>query len=151
MIAIRQKTPDYCFVACVASALLDNGYDKLQDLIVQRFATELLPPRAQKIGVPPDWAANEKIFKELGLATKPSFQRIPVKDAIEFLKKNKHRPQQIFINTNSGGELHLVRLSEVRDDGITIMDPAADPADKDVGRWDWVKFEAEYYFLVILD
>ena len=32
--AVRQKTDNHCFVACVASALLDEGYDKLQDLIV---------------------------------------------------------------------------------------------------------------------
>jgi hypothetical protein len=47
MVRVRQKNPDYCFVACLASALLDEGYDKLQDLIIERFPNELMqsPPQ----------------------------------------------------------------------------------------------------------
>src|SRR5438876_589107 len=117
MIPIRQKTPDYCFVACLASALLDEGYDKLQDLIVERFPNELKQAAPQKVGVPATWSDSEKVMKQLGLAVIANFHKWPVQDAISFLKSNKHMAKWIFINTNAGG-YHVVRLSEVRDDGV---------------------------------
>jgi hypothetical protein len=119
---VRQKTPDYCFVACLASALLDEGYDKLQDLIVERFPNELKQPPPQKVGVPATWPDSERVIKQLGLAVTVTFQQQSVQDAINFLKSNKHMAKWIFINTNAGG-YHLLRLSSVRDGGLTVMDP----------------------------
>jgi hypothetical protein len=143
MISIRQKTPDYCFVACVASALLDEGYNKLQDLIVERFAAELKEPAVKKTGVP-TWPGTEKILKELALAVKVHFDQRPIEDAIKFLKSERKMAQWIFINTNRQG-YHVVRLSEVRDDGITVMDPT----DGTMKNWSWQDFRKEYYALVI--
>ena len=161
MTSVRQKTPDYCFVACIASALLDEGHDKLQDLIVERFPKELkhspsfvgklfarfrrrgLP--ARKIGVP-TWPGTETVIKKLGLAVSVSFYRPVVEEAIEFLLIQRHMAQWIFINTNAHG-FHLVRLSEVRDDGITVMDPT----DGCFKTWDWSAFRTEYYALVVRD
>jgi hypothetical protein len=160
MIPVRQKTPDYCFVACLASALLDESYDKLQDLIVERFPRELKhsatffdklfawlqPPRAQKIGVPATWPDSQRVVKKLGLAVSVSFYRPPVQEAIDFLRREKHMAQWIFINTNAQG-FHLVRLTQVTDDGITVMDPS----DGCFKTWDWAAFQTEYYALVVRD
>jgi hypothetical protein len=145
MIPIVQKTPDYCFVACLASALLDEGYDKLQELIVDRFPGELKAPPPAKIGVPPNWADNPKIIKGLRLSDTVKFDQPAAKDAIDFLKKNKHLAQRIFINTNGhGGGFHCVRLWEVRDDSVTVMNPTNGKFEV----WNWPQFEAKYYALV---
>jgi len=48
---VRQKTNNHCFVACVASALLDEGYDKLQDLIVDGLPSGLGKDTPDKSGV----------------------------------------------------------------------------------------------------
>ena len=146
MVRVRQKTPDYCFVACVASTLLDEGYDKLQDLLVDRFPNELKQPPPQKIGVPPTWLDSERVIKQLGLAVTVTFQQRSVQDAINFLKSNKHMTKWIFINTNAAG-CHLVRLSAVRNGGITVMDPI----DGTMKRWTWTRFRREYYALVVRD
>jgi hypothetical protein len=146
MTPIHQKTPDYCFVACVASALLDEGYDKLQDLIVERFPNELKQPSPQKVGVPATWSNSERVIKQLGLAVTANFHKWPVEEAINFLKANKHMAKWIFINTNAKG-YHLVRLSEVRDAGITVMDPT----DGTIKDWTWPQLRKEYYALVVRD
>jgi hypothetical protein len=52
----------------------------------------------------------------------------------------------IFINTNAGG-YHLVRLSAVRNGGITVMDPI----DGTMKDWTWPQFRTEYYALVVRD
>jgi ABC-type bacteriocin/lantibiotic exporter with double-glycine peptidase domain len=146
MIPVLQKTPDYCFVACLASALLDEGCDKLQDLIVNHFPDELKRSPPQKIGVPSNWQDNEKIFKGLGLASKVTFEQPSAKQAIDFLKNQTRTPQRIFINTNGhGGGFHCVRLYEVRDEGVTIMDPI----DGRFKKWSWPEFETQYYALVV--
>jgi hypothetical protein len=146
MISVHQKTPDYCFVACVASARLDEGYDKLQDLIVDRFPNELKQRPPGKIGVPATWSDSERVIKELGLAVTVNFHQWPVQQAIDFLRKEKHMARWIFINTKAQG-FHLVRLSEVRDDGITVMDPS----DGCLKTWSWSEFQTEYYALVVRD
>src|SRR5213080_2232806 len=91
---IRQKTPDYCFVACVASALLDEGYDKLQDLIVDRFSDQLKQPSTEKTGVPGKWEDNQRIFEGLGLADKVTFQQPCVAEAMDLLKKQRRTAQR---------------------------------------------------------
>jgi hypothetical protein len=60
MLEIKQKTGDYCFVAYIASALLDEGYDKLQELIVERFPTEL---QSKKRGVTDGFKEMEKKYR----------------------------------------------------------------------------------------
>jgi hypothetical protein len=147
MIAIRQKSPDYCFVACVASALLDEGYAKLQDLIVARFPDQLQKPPPAKIGIPPEWLHAETVFKELGLAVKANFHQWPVQEAIDFLKNERRMARWIFINTKDHEQFHLVRVSEVRDHEVIVMDPS----DGSFPHWSWSQFEAMYYALVVCD
>src|SRR5437016_13696640 len=62
---VRQKTNNHCFVACVASALLDEGYDKLQDLIVDGLPSGLGKDTPDKSGV-------LKAFADVGAVVKGS-------------------------------------------------------------------------------
>lgn len=145
MIAIRQKTGNYCFVACVASALLDEGYDKLQDLIVDRFPNELRKNSPDKSGIPERWEDLQKVFERLTLAASVRRESKPTHEARSFLTSNKHMARWIFIETTSQGT-HCVRLFEVRDNGVTVMEPS----DGIFKQWTWEEFEKEYHALVTL-
>ena len=143
--AMRQKTANYCFVACVASALLDEGYNKLQDLIVDRFPSEL-GKDSEKPGVPKQWTDVQAVIKGLNLAVSVTrdHQNAPA-EARNFLVMNKHRARWIFIETTPQGT-HCLRLCEIRDDGVTVMDPV----DGNFSQWTWAKFDGEYHALVVL-
>src|SRR5438128_8808122 len=59
---IRQKTNNHCFVACVASALLDEGYDKLLDLIVDGLPSGLGKDSPDRSGVPKELTDVEAVL-----------------------------------------------------------------------------------------
>src|SRR5437867_13398404 len=61
--AVRQKANDHCFVACIASALLDEGYDKLQELIVNGFPSGLGKDSPDKSDVPKQFTDVEAVVK----------------------------------------------------------------------------------------
>jgi hypothetical protein len=144
VIYVPAKTGDYCFVACVASALLeDNGYAKLQDLIVDRFPAELRKGTPQA-GVPTNWDDLEAVIRGLNLAASAERKDVSADDAKDILLKNKHMARWIFIETDPTGT-HCVRVREISDDGISVMDPAdSEP------QWDWAEFKAKYRSLVLI-
>jgi hypothetical protein len=145
LMAIRQKTGNHCFVACVASALLDEGYDKLQDLIVDKFQTELRKDSPDKSGAPKEFTDVEAVLKGLNLAVSVTRDLRPAQEAKHFLMDNRHMASRIFIETTPQGT-HCVRLCEVRDDGVTVMEPN----DGDFHPWTWAEFEKEHHALVLL-
>jgi hypothetical protein len=142
--AVRQKTGNHCFVACVASALLDEGYAKLQDLIVDRFQVELRRDSPDKSGVPKEFTDVEAVLKGLNLAVSVTRDLRPAHEAKSFLMDNRHMASRILIGTTPG--THCVRLCEIRDDGVTIMEPN----DGNFHPWTWAEFENEYRALVLL-
>jgi hypothetical protein len=125
--------------------LLDEGYDKLQDLIVDRFANELQKNSPAKSGIPEKGEDLQKVFVGLRLATSVTRDRKPTNEAKSFLISNKHMARWIFVETTPQGT-HCVRLSEVRDNGVTVMEPS----DGSFKPWTWEEFEKEYNALVTL-
>jgi len=152
---VRQKTNNHCFVACVASALLDEGYDKLQDLIVDGLPSGLGKDTPDKSGVLKAFADVEAVLKGsvrwprreglLNLAVSVKRELMPAHDAKKFLMSSRDMARWIFIETTPQGS-HCVRLCEIRDDGITIMEPM----DGNFYPWTWPQFEKEYRALVFL-
>ena len=154
--AVRQKTNDHCFVACIASALLDEGYDKLQELIVDGFPSGLGKDSPDKSGVPKEFTDVEAVLKgsvrwprrhgSLNLAVSVKRELMAAHDAQNFLMSSRDMARWIFIETTPPGT-HCVRLCEVRDDGVTIMEPT----DGNFHDWTWAQFNNEYYALVRLN
>jgi hypothetical protein len=145
MTPIRQKTGNYCFVACVASALLDEGYDKLQDLIVDRFPTELRKESPDNSGIPEEFTDVEAVITGLNLAVSVTRWVLAPHDARGFLLENKHMARWIFIATTPTCT-HCVRLREIRDDGGTSMEPA----DCNFNDRTWAQFNEQYRALIRL-
>jgi hypothetical protein len=159
MVRMEQKTGDYCFVACVASALLDEGneklledigykreehdenYNRLQDLIVSKFPQELQRDGSNP-GIPKKHDDVKKVLVGLKLATSVEWKQISANEAKKYLLNNKHKTKSIFIAPNP---THCVRLSEISDDGVTIMDPT----EKDFKKKSWNDFEMEFYALTV--
>jgi hypothetical protein len=151
MIAVKQKTANYCFVACVASMLLDQGDnekpDDLQDSIVTQFPTDLRKNHPEKSGSPPerDFGSVIRVVTGLGLATTASWVMPPFAEMTTFLRNNIHLAQRIFVIIPCPG-FHCVRLSEVTDTSIEVMDPH----DGQFHHWAWDTFQGNYYALVSL-
>src|SRR4029453_853430 len=111
--AVREKNVNHCFFACVVSALLDEGYDRLQDLIVDGLPSGSGKGSPDRSGVPKELTDGEAVLR--GSVRWPARQ-------------------------------HCVRLLEMRDDGVTIMEPN----DGNFHPWTWAEFENEYRALVLL-
>jgi hypothetical protein len=140
--------------------LLDRRYDfvlaefgkdsvsntaNLQDLIVDMFPSELQKSSPDKRGVPKDWADAEAVIKRLKLASSVERKELQKQDARRFLLENMQLARSIFIETTPQGT-HCVRLCQIRQDGVTIMEPM----DGKFWPWGWALFEGEYRALVIL-
>ena len=145
MKGVQQKDGNHCFVACVASALLDGGTNTSQESIVEKFPVELQKDSSDKSGVPKNWSAVETVITGLGLAKSVERKQVLAADAKVFLTGNKNMAEQTFLETTKQGT-HCVRLCEIRDDGVSIMEPM----DGKIWPWDWATFEREYHALVIL-
>jgi hypothetical protein len=153
--AVRQKTNDHCLVACIASALLDEGYDKLQELIVDGFPSGLGKDSPDKSGVPKQFTDVEAVLKgsvrwprrhgSLNLAVSVKRELMAAHDAKNFLMSSRDMARWILIETIRQA-MHCVRLCEIRDDGVTIMEPM----DGNFYPWTWPQFENEYRALVLL-
>lgn len=142
MIKVKAKNPEtYCFVANLASMLLDKGneillqnleYDKskdneyfhgLQDKIIDQFPTELNSPDRKRGISSEHFPEIEKIFMDLGLVKYPP-QWLKVNDpdgAKKYLLANKEIAENILIYINDGG--HCMRLNKVDENGISVMEP----------------------------
>ncbi len=130
--AVRQKTDNHCFVACVASALLDEGYDKLQDLIVDRLPSGLGKESPDRSGVLKAFADVGAVLKgsvrwpqrhgSSNFAVSVKRELMPAHDAKKFLMSSRDMARWILIETIRQAK-HCVRLCEIRDDGVTIMEP----------------------------
>jgi len=151
MIAVKQETPNYCFVACVASMLLDQGTardaERLQQEIVAQFPTELRKHHPEKSGSPPedDFDSVNRVVTGLGLASRASWDMLAFDHATSFLKENRDWAHRIFIIIRYPG-FHCVRLSRVTNESIEVMDPHQGQFD----NWTWDSLRDKYYSLVCL-
>jgi hypothetical protein len=94
---VRQKTGNHCFVACVASALLDGGCDKLQELIVDGFSSGLGKDSPDKSGVPKEFTDVEAVLKGLNLAVSVTRDLRPAQEAKSFLMSSRDMARWILI------------------------------------------------------
>jgi hypothetical protein len=117
----------------------DDGYAKLLD----SFPAELRKGTPQA-GVPTNWDDLEAVIRGLNLAASAERKDVSADDAKGILLKNKHMARWIFIETDPIGT-HCVRVREISDDGISVMDPA-DPE----SQWDWAEFKAKHRSLVLI-
>src|SRR5438034_11771642 len=123
--AVRQKANDHCFVACIASALLDEGYDKLQELIVNGFPSGLGKDSPDKSDVPKQFTGVEAVLKgsvrwprrhgPLNLAVSVKRVLMAAHDAQNFLMSSRDMARWIVIDTTPQGT-DRGRPLEVRDD-----------------------------------
>ena len=153
--AVRQKTVNHCFVACVVSALLDEGYDRLQDLIVDGLPSGPGKGSPDRSGAPKDLTDVEAVLKgsvrwprrhdSLNLPVSVKRELMAAHDAKKFLMSSRDIARWILIETTLQGT-HCVRLCEICDDGVTIMEPM----DGNFYPWTWPQFENKYRALVLL-
>jgi hypothetical protein len=146
---------NHCFVACVVSALLDEGYDRLQDLIVDGLPSGSGKGSPDRSGVPKELTDVEAVLRgsvrwprrhdSLNLPVSVKRELMAVHDAKKFLMSSRDMARWILIETTLRGT-HCVRLCEIRDDGVTIMEPN----DGNFHPWTWAEFENEYRALVLL-
>ena len=159
---VKQKEQDYCFIACLTSTLLDSvhmqlidalGYNLHQDNEYSHDLQELImntfPDILQKDGIRPGIIEKfedvKKIFMELGISSNVNWKYCVydkpenIEMALAFLKNPEEIPERIFIHVNSGG--HVVRLNEVNEFGVRIMEPGYG----DFVNWTWCDLRASYY------
>jgi hypothetical protein len=162
---VKQSTGNNCFVACAASALLDEGDSKLKALIgaepigkfldtncekLQQLIIDTFPDKLQKgsgkEGAPRTVEDMESVLKGLKLATSVAYNPVESKAVVHFLKENKGNVRWSFIGV-APINTHVVRLRSIEEEGICIMDPT----DGDYHFWDWERFLHEYRSLLILN
>src|SRR5213076_1642503 len=106
---VRQKTNNHCFVACVASAFLDEGYDKLQDLIVDGLPSGLGKDSPDISGAPKELTDMEAVLKgsvrwpqrhgSLNFAVSVKQELMAAHHAKKLLMSSRDMARWIFIET----------------------------------------------------
>lgn len=160
MIPIKQKEDDYCIVACIVSILLDKGNetlienikdydtdkdnsnrDNLQDILVKNYPEYLNKTPGRK-GFVENFEYTVDILMKLGITLSQALWRFPnePEKAIIYFLNNKHIAERILIYRKAG--THCVRLMEVKDYGIIIMEPM--DGKETLMNWDEFKNKDEY-------
>ena len=142
MIFVRQKTK-HCAIACLVSALEEKRLDDLQSAIVAQFPKQC-SAGTENEGMVYDTNDFMHLVLSLGLAQSVHFEFSPEKVRPLLLKNAKADPRRMFLMAEFPTN-HTVRVKEIRDDGIEVMDPG-------VGFtfWPWSKVDDSKPCLAIL-
>lgn len=145
MIHVRQKFK-HCFVACCASALEQNIIAD-QEAIVARFPTELQNGTPDE-GVPNTSKEVFVVVIGLGLSLNPNIlfsTGSSYSGVTDFLRANRQHAERMMIFTKHPTN-HCLRIREIRDDGLTIMNPEL----HDFSPMTWQEFEATLPAILLL-
>jgi hypothetical protein len=69
-------------------------------------------------------ARYQEVFEKLSVVLNAHFDQRSAQEAIALLKNERNKARWIFINTKDRGEFHLVRVSEVKDDKVVVINPS---------------------------
>lgn len=145
MIHVRQKHK-HCFVACCASVLGQSSIAD-QEAIVSRFPTELQKGTANE-GVPNTSKEVFAVIVGLGISLNPSLlvsTGSSYSGIADFLRANRQHAERMMIFTKHPTN-HCLRIREIRDDGLTIMNPEL----HDFSPMSWQEFEATLPAILLL-
>jgi ABC-type bacteriocin/lantibiotic exporter with double-glycine peptidase domain len=136
----------HCFVACCASALNQSSISE-QEAIVARFPVELQKGTVDE-GVPKTSREVFSVVIGLNLSANPGIivsTEATFRSITEFLKAHRQHGERMMILTKHPTN-HCIRVKEINDDRISVMDPEAN----DFTQMTWQEFEAKQPAILLL-